>query len=106
MSCTNRFPPTKNVKYRSSWSPSSASVFNRSERSRPWSEVEDDPDIDRINWVQQSLLPLQEEVADWINKTISKFILLQLMTLVEMSFFTNDYIDQPLNWMQLFPNLD
>ena len=75
MSYTNRFPPTKNTRYRSSWGPSSVSVFQRADVPRPSPEEEEYADYyhERLHSAQsRQLIPLQEDLADWINKTISE----------------------------------
>ncbi|XP_031781590.1 growth arrest-specific protein 2 isoform X1 [Nasonia vitripennis] len=74
MSYTNRFPPTKNTRYRSSWGPSSVSVFQRADVPRPSPEEEEYAEFyhERLHSAQsRQLIPLQEDLADWINKTIN-----------------------------------
>lgn len=78
MSYTNRFPPTKNTRYRSSWGPTSVSVFQRAaDVPRPSPEEEEFADYynERLHSAQsRQLIPLQEDLADWINKTISEYM--------------------------------
>lgn len=77
MSFTNRFPSSQHTRYRSSWGPSSVSVFNRIDVPRPSPEEEEYADFyhERLHSAQsRQLIPLQEDLADWINKTISKFV--------------------------------
>ncbi|XP_014213861.1 growth arrest-specific protein 2 isoform X2 [Copidosoma floridanum] len=73
MSYANRFPPSKTTRFRSSWGPSSVSVFQRADVPR--SSLEDDDYADyheRLHSAQsRQLIPLQEDLADWINKTIN-----------------------------------
>ncbi|XP_043268222.1 growth arrest-specific protein 2-like isoform X1 [Venturia canescens] len=74
MSYTNRFPPTQNTRYRSSWGPSSVSAFARADVPRPSPEEEEFAEFynERLHSAQsRQLLPLQEDLADWINKTIN-----------------------------------
>lgn len=74
MSFTNRFPSSQHTRYRSSWGPSSVSVFNRVDVPRPSAEEEEYADFyhERLHSAQsRQLIPLQEDLADWINKTIS-----------------------------------
>ncbi|XP_058789135.1 growth arrest-specific protein 2-like isoform X2 [Phymastichus coffea] len=75
MSYTNRFPPTKNTRYRSSWGPTSVSVFQRAaDVPRPSSEEEEYADYynERLHSAQsRQLIPLQEDLSDWINRTIN-----------------------------------
>ncbi|XP_046432426.1 uncharacterized protein LOC124185591 isoform X1 [Neodiprion fabricii] len=73
MSCANRFPSSQHTRYRSSWGPTSTTVFNRADVPRPSAEEEEFADIyhERLHYVQgRQLIPLQEDLADWINKTI------------------------------------
>lgn len=75
MSYTNRFPPSKNTRYRSSWGPTSVSVFQRADVPRPSPEEEEYAEFyhERLHSAQsRQLIPLQEDLADWINKTISE----------------------------------
>ena len=75
MSYTNRFPSSQHTRYRSSWGPSSVSVFNRVDVPRPSPEEEEYADFyhERLHSAQsRQLIPLQEDLADWINKTISE----------------------------------
>lgn len=76
MSYTNRFPPTQNTRYRSSWGPSSVSAFARAaDVPRPSPEEEEFAEFynERLHSAQsRQLIPLQEDLADWINKTISE----------------------------------
>jgi hypothetical protein len=84
MSYTNRFPPTKNTRYRSSWGPSSVSVFHRADVPRLSAEEEEYAEFyhERLHSAQsRQLIPLQEDLADWINKTISKFIVVHFYLL-------------------------
>ncbi|XP_046599843.1 growth arrest-specific protein 2 isoform X5 [Neodiprion lecontei] len=74
MSCANRFPSSQHTRYRSSWGPTSTTVFNRADVPRPSAEEEEFADIyhERLHYVQgRQLIPLQEDLADWINKTIN-----------------------------------
>lgn len=78
MSYANRFPSTQHTRYRSSWGPSSVSVFNRADVPRPSPEEEEFADFyhERLHSAQsRQLIPLQEDLADWINKTISELLL-------------------------------
>lgn len=77
MSYANRFPSTQHTRYRSSWGPTSVSVFNRTDVPRPSPEEEEFADFyhERLHSAQsRQLIPLQEDLADWINKTISEYI--------------------------------
>ncbi|XP_046748329.1 growth arrest-specific protein 2-like isoform X2 [Diprion similis] len=74
MSCANRFPSSQHTRYRSSWGPTSTTIFNRADVPRPSAEEEEFADIyhERLHYVQgRQLIPLQEDLADWINKTIT-----------------------------------
>ncbi|KAF7397613.1 hypothetical protein HZH68_008835 [Vespula germanica] len=71
----NRFPSSQHTRYRSSWGPSSVSVFDRADVPRPSPEEEEYAEFyhERLHSAQsRQLIPLQEDLADWINKTISK----------------------------------
>lgn len=74
MSYANRFPSSQHTRYRSSWGPSSVSVFNRADVPRPSPEEEEFEFYhERLHSAQsRQLIPLQEDLADWINKTISE----------------------------------
>ncbi|XP_071559269.1 growth arrest-specific protein 2 isoform X1 [Temnothorax nylanderi] len=69
----NRFPSSQHTRYRSSWGPSSVSVFNRADVPRPSPEEEEFEFYhERLHSAQsRQLIPLQEDLADWINKTIN-----------------------------------
>lgn len=73
MSYANRFPSSQHTRYRSSWGPSSVSVFNRADVPRPSPEEEEFEFYhERLHSAQsRQLIPLQEDLADWINKTIN-----------------------------------
>ncbi|XP_034937663.1 growth arrest-specific protein 2-like [Chelonus insularis] len=73
MSFSNRFPPSQHTRYRSSWGPSSVSAFTRADIPRPSPEEEEFEFYhERIHSAQsRQLIPLQEDLADWINKTIN-----------------------------------
>lgn len=73
MSYANRFPSSQHIRYRSSWGPSSVSVFNRADVPRPSPEEEEFEFYhERLHSAQsRQLIPLQEDLADWINKTIN-----------------------------------
>ncbi|KZC14366.1 Growth arrest-specific protein 2 [Dufourea novaeangliae] len=74
MSYTNRFPSSQHTRYRSSWGPSSVTVFNRADVPRPSPEEEEFAEFyhERLHSAQsRQLLPLQEDLADWINKTLN-----------------------------------
>ncbi|XP_033216082.1 growth arrest-specific protein 2-like isoform X2 [Belonocnema kinseyi] len=74
MSYTYRFPSSQHTRYRSNWGPSSVSLFNRVDIPRPLSEEEEYADFyyERLHSAQsRQLIPLQEDLADWINKTIN-----------------------------------
>lgn len=73
LSYTNRFPPTQHTRYRSSWGPSSVSAFSHADIPRPSPEEEEFQFYhERLHSAQsRQLIPLQEDLADWINKTIS-----------------------------------
>ncbi|XP_011499378.1 PREDICTED: growth arrest-specific protein 2 [Ceratosolen solmsi marchali] len=74
MSYTNRFPSTKNTRYRSSWGPSSVSVFHRADVPRLSAEEEEYAEFyhERLHSAQsKQLIPLQEDLAEWINKTLN-----------------------------------
>ncbi|XP_066592550.1 growth arrest-specific protein 2-like isoform X2 [Prorops nasuta] len=74
MSYTNRFPTSQHTRYRSSWGPSSTSVFNRADIPRASPEEEEYAEFyhERIHSAQsRQLIPLQEDLADWINKTLN-----------------------------------
>jgi hypothetical protein len=76
MSYTNRFPSSQHTRYRSSWGPSSVSVFDRADVPRPSPEEEEFAEFyhERLHSAQsRQLIPLQEDLADWINKTISEY---------------------------------
>jgi len=77
MSYANRFPSSQHTRYRSSWGPSSVSVFNRADVPRPSPEEEEFEFYhERLHSAQsRQLIPLQEDLADWINKTISEYII-------------------------------
>lgn len=82
MSYTNRFPPSQHTRYRSSWGPSSVTVFNRADVPRPSPEEEEYADFyhERLHSAQsRQLLPLQEDLADWINKTLSEYLRRRLL---------------------------
>lgn len=75
MSYANRFPSSQHTRYRSSWGPSSVTVFNRADVPRPSPEEEEYAEFyhERLHSAQsRQLLPLQEDLADWINKTLSE----------------------------------
>lgn len=74
MAYTNRFPPSHNTRYRSSWGPSSVTSFAHADIPRPSPEEEEFQFYqERLHSAQsRQLLPLQEDLADWINKTISE----------------------------------
>ncbi|KAF7394561.1 growth arrest-specific protein 2-like [Vespula maculifrons] len=70
----NRFPSSQHTRYRSSWGPSSVSVFDRADVPRPSPEEEEYAEFyhERLHSAQsRQLIPLQEDLADWINKTIN-----------------------------------
>ncbi|XP_029164481.1 growth arrest-specific protein 2-like isoform X2 [Nylanderia fulva] len=73
MSFTSRFPSSQHTRYRSSWGPTSVSVFNRADVPRPSPEEEEFEFYhERLHSAQsRQLIPLQEDLADWINKTIN-----------------------------------
>lgn len=73
MSYANRFPSSQHIRYRSSWGPSSVSVFNRADVPRPSPEEEEFEFYhERLHSAQsRQLIPLQEDLADWINKTLN-----------------------------------
>ncbi|XP_076179267.1 growth arrest-specific protein 2 [Ptiloglossa arizonensis] len=74
MSYANRFPSSQHTRYRSSWGPSSVTVFNRADVPRPSPEEEEYAEFyhERLHSAQsRQLLPLQEDLADWINKTLN-----------------------------------
>ncbi|XP_057340326.1 growth arrest-specific protein 2-like isoform X1 [Microplitis mediator] len=73
MSYSNRFPPTQHTRYRSSWGPSSVSAFTRADVPRASPEEEEYEFYhERIHSAQnRQLIPLQEDLADWINKIIN-----------------------------------
>ncbi|KAK0183480.1 hypothetical protein PV327_001517 [Microctonus hyperodae] len=73
MSYSNRFPPSQHTRYRSSWGPSSVSAFGHADIPRPSPEEEEFEFYhERIHSAQsRQLIPLQEDLADWINKTIN-----------------------------------
>lgn len=76
MSYANRFPSSQHTRYRSSWGPTSVSVFDRADVPRPSPEEEEFAEFyhERLHSAQsRQLIPLQEDLADWINKTISKY---------------------------------
>lgn len=75
MSYANRFPSSQHTRYRSSWGPSSVSVFSRADIPRPSPEEEEFEFYhERLHSAQsRQLIPLQEDLADWINKTISEY---------------------------------
>ncbi|XP_063992444.1 growth arrest-specific protein 2-like isoform X1 [Diachasmimorpha longicaudata] len=70
---SNRFPPTQHTRYRSSWGPSSVSAFSRADIPRPSPEEQEFQFYhERLHSAQsRQLIPLQEDLADWINKTIN-----------------------------------
>ena len=75
MSFANRFPSSQHTRYRSSWGPSSVSVFKRADVPRSSTEEEEFAEFyhERLHSAQsRQLIPLQEDLADWINKTISE----------------------------------
>ncbi|XP_012273658.1 growth arrest-specific protein 2 isoform X2 [Orussus abietinus] len=74
MSYSNRFPSSQNTRYRSSWGPSSVSVFHRADVPRPSLEEKEFAEFyhERLHTAQiRQLMPLQEDLADWINKTLN-----------------------------------
>ncbi|XP_044012935.1 growth arrest-specific protein 2-like isoform X2 [Aphidius gifuensis] len=73
MAYTNRFPPSHNTRYRSSWGPSSVTSFAHADIPRPSPEEEEFQFYqERLHSAQsRQLIPLQEDLADWINKTIN-----------------------------------
>lgn len=74
MAFTNRFPPSHNTRYRSSWGPSSVSAFAHADIPQASPEEEEFQFYhERLHSAQsRQLIPLQEDLADWINKTISE----------------------------------
>ncbi|EFN83567.1 hypothetical protein EAI_05316 [Harpegnathos saltator] len=93
MSYANRFPSTQHTRYRSSWGPSSVSVFNRADVPRPSPEEEEFADFyhERLHSAQsRQLIPLQEDLADWINKTITSDENLKQRSPLEVSLLTVD----------------
>ncbi|KAL7289772.1 hypothetical protein TKK_0016176 [Trichogramma kaykai] len=78
MSYANRFPPNKNTRYRSSWGPSSSSpAYHEVKVPQPSDEEEKYAEIYQESLLSaqaRQLVPLQEDLADWINKMLSKRI--------------------------------
>uniref|UniRef100_A0ABD2W7Q4 GAR domain-containing protein n=1 Tax=Trichogramma kaykai TaxID=54128 RepID=A0ABD2W7Q4_9HYME len=75
MSYANRFPPNKNTRYRSSWGPSSSSpAYHEVKVPQPSDEEEKYAEIYQESLLSaqaRQLVPLQEDLADWINKMLN-----------------------------------
>lgn len=76
MSFNNRFPPSKNIRHRSSWGPNTVNHFQKADVPRLSPEEEDfDFYPERLHLIKsRQLIPLQEDLADWLNKLLSEYI--------------------------------